>query len=114
MKQVETRQRETCQELGVEFLASPPDQKLGIARSVRSGGQPIHGLRHPPEAGTCGWFIWSGEWSDDPAFFVPLHVEHLATRCPEIVPLLGLPPGSRFLLAGDHRDVWHDDTLLRT
>ena len=48
----------------------------------------------------------------DSDFFKPLHVEHLADWCPEIRKYLGLPPGWRFLIAGDHEDVWYDESLL--
>ena len=34
-----------------------------------------------------------GEPSDDPAFFEPLHVKHLAEWCPDVIPHLQLPPG---------------------
>lgn len=74
---------------------------------------PLNGLRHPPEEGTSGWFVWAGrELPDDPDFFVPLHVEHLDDWCPQVLPYLALPPGWRFLLAPGHEDVWHDPTLL--
>jgi hypothetical protein len=66
----------------------PPaiDQKVGIAQSVRSGLLPLNALRHTPEEGTSGWFIWAGaEPSSDPAFFAPLHVSHASEWCPEIV-----------------------------
>jgi hypothetical protein len=53
-----------------------------------------------------------GEPSDDPDFFVPLHVEHLAAWCPEAIRFLGLPAGWRFLVAGDYEDVWQDLSLL--
>jgi len=50
--------------------------------------------------------------SDDPDFFVPLHAEHLIERCPQVAPLLDLPPGSRFLVALNYLDTWDDPTLL--
>jgi hypothetical protein len=31
---------------------------------------------------------------------------------PQVAGFLGLPPGYRFLLAGDHVDVWYDEKLL--
>ncbi len=75
----------------------------------------MNGLRHQPEQGTTGWFIWAGEdLSDDPDFFVPLHAKHLAEWCPEVLVYLALPPGWRFLLAPDHEDVWQDNTLLNS
>jgi len=50
--------------------------------------------------------------SDDPDFFVSLHVEHLGEWCPAIVDYLALPPGFRVLLAPGVEDVWFDESLL--
>ena len=106
-------QRELCKRYGVDFIAAPPQLKVGIARNVHEGALPINGLRHPPSGDTTGWYIWAGEEpSQDPDFFVPLHVEHLAERCPDVLRFLGLPPGWRFLVAGEYEDVWEDPSLL--
>ena len=87
--------------------------KVGIALNVREGLMPINGLRHPPEGDTTGWYIWAGEeLSGEPGFFKPLHVEHLPNWYPEVQKYLGLPPGWRFLIAGDYEDVWYDESLL--
>ena len=65
-------QRELCNRFDVEPCAAPPDLKLGLARNVREGLQPINGLRHPPGGDTTGWYIWAGErLPDDPDFFEP-------------------------------------------
>jgi hypothetical protein len=94
-----------------EFTPCPPDSKLGVA--VRTLGQaPVHGLRHPPVGESNGWYIWAGEYSSDKDFFKPVHISHFIQRLPEVTRFLGLPPGSRFLLAGDHVDVWFDESLL--
>jgi hypothetical protein len=101
--------------MGVEPFAAPPDLTVGIAGNVRSGLQPVNGLRHPPDVGTTGWFIWAGEQlSDEPGFFVPLHVAHLAEWCPAVLPYPELPPGWRFLIAPEYEDVWEDPSLLDT
>jgi hypothetical protein len=47
-------------------------------------------------------------------FFLPLHVTHLESRCPEIIKYLGLAPGWRFLVAPDYEDVWYDKALLHS
>jgi len=91
-----------------------PGDTVGVSRLVHAGATPINGLRHQPTADTSGWFIWAGEeLVDDPDFFVPLHAEHLADWCPQVLPYLALPPGWRFLLAPDYEDVWQDEALLR-
>jgi hypothetical protein len=106
-------QKTLCERYGVPFVASPSHLKVGIARNVHEGRMPINGLRHPPEGDTTGWYIWAGEeLSDAPDFFVPLHVEHMAQWCPDAIRFLGLPPGWRFLVAGEYEDVWEDPTLL--
>jgi hypothetical protein len=110
---IEVAQKKLCEKFGVFHYPSPYDLKVGIALNVRDGITPINGLRHPPEGDTTGWYIWAGqELSEAPDFFKPLHVEHLAEWCPEVLKYLGLPPGWRFLIAGDYEDVWYDESLL--
>lgn len=49
--------------------APSPSAKVGGALNVRDGIWPLSALRHPPDAGASGWFIWAGEeLSGDPAF----------------------------------------------
>src|SRR5436190_351426 len=110
---IETMQRDVCRQFGAEYMPSDPDSLVGISADTSSAKIPINGLRHPPAGDTCGWYLWSGEepsQADD--FFEPLHVRHLAERCPEVLRFLGLPPGYRFLIAGDYLDVWYDENLL--
>jgi hypothetical protein len=102
-----------CNQYQVEFVPSPGSLKVGVSLNIRSGTQPINGLRHQPVGDTTGWYIWGGEdLSTAPDFFVPLHVEHLVDWCPQVIRYLGLPPGWRFLVADGYEDVWFDDTLL--
>lgn len=104
-------QEEICKKFGATPMLSKTNEKLGIAIETL-GKQPINGLRHNPENGTCGWYIWCGEeMSEDPDFFKPLHVSHLAGYLPEIEQYLSLPPGYRFLVAEGYEDVWHDPQL---
>jgi hypothetical protein len=111
-RQVEEVQRAFCLKQGAHYAAAPGETKTGFA--LRTKGQvPMNGLRHPHEGETSGWYILCGqELSDAADFFDPLHTRHLYEEYPELVKLLGLPPGYRFLLAGDHLDVWYDASLL--
>jgi len=90
------------------------DEFLGASRSLIDGqwDWPVHGLGHPPAEGTSGWYVWTGELSDADDFFQPWHQVHFVERCPEVAHMLQLPPGSRFLVAPGHEDVWHDSSLL--
>ncbi|MQA39734.1 immunity protein Imm33 domain-containing protein [Rugamonas aquatica] len=101
---------EICRRFGTDYM--PPDlgEKVGIALGTL-GNVPLHAVRLRPENGTCGWYIYCGEYSTDDDFYQPLHVEHLAERCPEIVPYLALPPGWRVLLAPNYEDVWFDGDI---
>lgn len=107
-------QTEICQKYGVDFFPSPDHFRVGIAKNVRSGLQPINGLRRPVENSVCGWYIWAGEeWSDADDFFEPLCVRHLSDWCPQVIKYLALPPGYRFLIDDKgHEDVWFDGKLL--
>ena len=113
MQSLEAKQAAICARHGVSPEAPSSFLKLGIALSTL-GQQPINGLRHSPESGTSGWFVWAGEaFSDASDFFQPLHIHHLEQRCSEILPYLALPPGWRFLLAPGQEDVWFDASLLQ-
>jgi hypothetical protein len=110
--EIEIAQKAFCRERGLAYVPAPPTVNSGLALSTK-GRKPINGLRHSPEHGTTGWYIWSGEdFSNSPDFFAPIHTGHIYDDYPELVKLLGLPPGYRFLLAGDYLDVWYDATLL--
>ena len=105
----EQNQMALCRRYGREFVPCPSDSKMGLALQT-PGKAPINGLRHRPAAGTNGWYISAGDYSSEKDFFKPLHTSHLPQRLPQVVRFLGLPPGSRFLLAGDHVDVWFDES----
>ena len=77
------------------------------------GNLPMNGLRHPPEGNMNGWYFWGGEeFPLDDHAFSPVHPHHLTQLSPEVIEFLGLPPGYRFLIAGDEVDVWFDPSLL--
>ena len=102
----------TARRFGARPQLPQPDEKAGVATNVKHE-RPINGLRHPPTPGTSGWFLWAGgEPSSDPDYFVPLHIAHLESWCPQVVPYLGLPPGWRFLIDEGYEDVWYDASLL--
>lgn len=108
-------QRAVCSDHGVEPFAAPPHLKVGISENVKAGVMPVHGLRHPPEGDTTGWYIWAGEATregDD--YFKPLHVEHFREWSRHVQKFLALPPGWRFLTDGQYVDVWFDPELLDT
>ncbi len=115
MNDLEEIQRKICRKYKASFLETPNTMKVGISLNVKEGTEPIiHALRHFPEGDTTGWYIWAGEYSDDPDFFKPLHVEHLGEWCPLVLPYLGLDAGWRFLIAeeGNYVDVWEDLSLI--
>lgn len=108
-KELNEKRAALAAKYGFERHLAPDEEKVGVARNVKSGQSPINGVRCRPESGTTGWYLWAGEMmSDAPDFFVPLHVSHLEEWCPDVLPYLELPPGWRFLIAPDHEDVWFD------
>lgn len=110
---ISAEQLKICEKYGASPLDAPPHFKAGVAANVVSDVAPVNGLRHPPEGDTSGWYLWAGEeLSSDPEFFRSVHIEHLREMRPEVVKYLALPPGWRFLVAGDYEDVWYDESLL--
>jgi len=105
-------QKSVCERVGAAYFPCDPGVKVGIARNVLSGVEPLHGMRIPPAGGTCGWYIWAGEYSDAADFFVPLHAAHLAEWAPLAVKYLALAPGWRFIVTDTYEDVWYDEILL--
>lgn len=111
-RQIVEIQKAFCLRHNAEYVPSDPESKLGFALSTK-GKMPFNGLRHPMVGETCGWYLWFGEdFSNESNFFIPIHARHVYEDHPEVTKLLGLPPGYRFLMAGDHLDVWHDASLL--
>ena len=89
----ETRKSQdvVCQRLNISPLYPDLSLKIGLAIQTK-GKNPTTGMRASPENGTEGWYIWSGEYSEDPDFFKPIHIHHLLEVWPEIIPYLALPP----------------------
>lgn len=80
---IKNEQLNICQKYDTLYFESPLTLKVGISKNVKAGAVTINGLRHIPEGDTAGWYIWGGEeFSEDPDFFIPLHVEHLKEWCP--------------------------------
>lgn len=106
------RQKEICTKYKVDWRPVNPKHKIGISDNLDS--EPIHGLRHSPDKGTTGWFIWTGEYSADTDFFKPVHAVHLLERRPDLIKYLGLPPGHRFLVdSKGYEDIWEDKELVK-
>ena len=104
-------QAQICEHFGSIFEPPNADQRLGISLATLNQ-LPLNALRHPPEHGTCGWYVWGGDLSEDPDFFQPLHVHHVVEQAPQLIPYLALAPGWRVLLAPEQTEVWYDPALL--
>lgn len=100
-----------CARFKSEVVPAEPNLKLGIALATLDF-LPLNASRHLQENGTCGWYIYGGEYSSAPDFYQPLHVAHLSEYCPKILPYLALAPGWRVLLAPGYEDVWFDESCL--
>ncbi len=103
-------QKIICKKYNSNF--TPIDEKLFIGVSSNLELEPLNGLRHPKHEKMIGWYIWSGEWSDEDDFFKPLCMEHLIKLKPEIIKYLGLDVGFRFLTdKKGYEDVWLDENI---
>lgn len=103
-------QKEICTTYHSQW--KPINKKLLVAVSVSLNEDPINGLRHPNEKGTTGWFVWTGEYSENDDFFKPMCAEHLLQIRPEVIKYLGLDIGFRFMAdRSGYEDIWYEDKL---
>ena len=103
------KQKEICETYSSKW--APINNKMFVGVSDNLNADPIHGLRHPSDGGT-GWFIWTGEYSQEDDFFKPMCAEHLLQIRPKIIKYLALDVGFRFLADNNgYEDIWHDETL---
>lgn len=107
------RQETVCQRINVKPDRPNPDSIIGLAIDSLDNGI-IHGLRHPNENNTNGWYIWSGDYSASLDFFLPICIKHLDKYIKfDLTEYLDLPPGYRFLIDGNnYKDVWFDEKLI--
>jgi hypothetical protein len=104
------RQKEICATHNSEW--KPINKILRIGVSANLDKDPINGLRHPKEKGTTGWFIWTGDYSENDDFFQPMCAEYLLQIRPDILKYLGLEVGFRFLAdKNGYEDIWYDEKL---
>ena len=106
------KQRAICQRFGADYLPVEIVHKVGIALDTLDK-LPLYATRIPPENGTCGWYIYGGDYSSDLDFYQSLHTAHLEEVCPSILPYLALPPGWCVILAPDYEDVWFDEKFSK-
>jgi hypothetical protein len=105
-------QKSVCEKYGSQWNLPSRNLRVGVSDNLDS--DPIHGLRHPAEKGTTGWFIWTGTYSESTNFFQPMCVERLINIRPQILRYLGLDIGFRFLADNNgYEDVWYDETLVQ-
>jgi|SRR5690554_218431 len=112
MNSLSEKQKIICKKYSASYEICDLNLKVGVSLGVKNNERPIHGMRVKAENGTSGWYIWTGEWSDESDFFVPLHGVHLHDWADLVLPYLGLPEGWRFLVSEGYEDVWQDLSIL--
>jgi hypothetical protein len=101
-------QERVCATFGTPYVACPSDSLIRLSPNLRAGTFPIHGVRFAPGEGSCGWYIWSGDESACPEFFLSVEASLLVQWAPITLPFLGLPDGWRFILTHDDVEVWEE------
>jgi hypothetical protein len=107
------KENSICERIGVKPDRPNPESNIGLAIESLGNGV-LHGLRHPAEKNTNGWYIWAGNYKENEDFFSPVCIKHLSSFIEiDLSEFLDLPEGYRFLVDGyNYEDVWFDDRLL--
>ncbi len=112
MSAIIDEQKRVCEARNVEYCIILPADKVVVSGDVSEEGAVLNGMRHLPRGDTTGWYIWANAFPSEENVFEPIHAAHLLEDCPQIVKVLGLPPGHRFLIHGEYEDIWFDAALL--
>lgn len=106
-------QQRVCRDHQVAPAATLDGRKARIALATLVHIPPS-GLRHRPEAGPSGSYIWARTMIREAAeFFDPLHHRHMTTHGAAPVLSLAPPPDLRFVGAPGRMDAWFDPELLQ-
>src|SRR5262245_33456313 len=83
----ETEQRQICDRYKSRFVPVVDDARIGGALATMSR-RPLHGLRHRTHGNMEGWYIWGGDYSEDPNFFDVLHAKHFISDYHDLIKYL--------------------------
>jgi hypothetical protein len=59
------QQKKICRKFGLSYEVCDMNKYLYISASIKDGKLPIEGKRYIEEEDFCGWYIWSGEKSNN-------------------------------------------------
>jgi len=106
---LELKQKVICAKYGSDFRPLSDNDMIAIAMDT-IGKQPISGrreLRVTDNLDEITWFIYCGEYNSNDDFFQPLHVSHLKSLLPMVLPYLALMEGFGFVIDNEgYEDVW--------
>lgn len=108
---MEELQKEVCRKFNSKFSPLDPDTMIALAVDT-IGEQPIYASRIKPaeSANPIAWFIYCGEYSDDPDFYQAVHIKHLKELLPVVEKYLALETGFNFIIDDrGYEDVWKED-----
>jgi hypothetical protein len=70
-------QKKICKKFGLSYEPCDMEQHLYISENIKKGDMPIQGKRYIEEGDFCGWYIWSGEESDEKDFFTKVALNEI-------------------------------------
>jgi hypothetical protein len=103
------QQLEICRKYNTYWYPSPSHCISGLL-SKDSSNSSFTAIRHLPQSGASGWFLWNDIFVPDQ--FVPVEISHLEDLDDRIIKYLGLPPGYTFSISEGSETVSFDKALL--
>ena len=104
-------QHKVCDDHGANFLPPRPDKMVAISKGVYEGSI-VDAVRYPSPEHMSGWWITTDQYDGDIKTLQVVHLYHLTSRRPDLMPLIALPYGYRFAGSIDTFNIWFDPKVV--
>lgn len=106
------QQEELCTRMGTTMSPPHASDRAAVSQGVLEGTLAVEGVRYPSNKPNSGWYLTTDLYDGDYRSMRVIHLEHLISARPELLPLIALPSGFRFeVRTKTQPDVWFDDEV---
>lgn len=104
-------QEEECRRHGVNPFFPTFNQKIVISKGVYDG-LAVDAVRYPSPDHMSGWWVTTDLFDDNIDSLMNVYYFHVAFKRPDLLKYFALPPGYRFYISAEEKDIWFDFNAL--